>query len=173
MTMGPGLRRLALTIHVIVSVGWIGAVLAYLVLDISTVTGQDPMTLRSAYIAMGAITWWAIVPLAYASLATGLIMGLGTKWGLFRHWWVVVSLILTTFAIMVLMVETRTIDSLVAAASDPATTDAELDALPSTLPHSILGILVLLAITAMNVYKPPGLTRYGWRRQRESDGKSP
>jgi len=168
MSMGPRLRKLALTSHIIVSLGWIGAVAAYLVLDVTTAISQDPQTLRASYIAMGAIAWWAIVPFAYASLVTGLVMGLGTKWGLFRHWWVLMSLILTILAIVVLMAETRTIDGLVVAASDPTITDAELLAMPSTLVHSVLGMVVLLVITVLNVYKPRGLTRYGWRKQQEA-----
>ncbi len=163
--MGPGLRRFALTIHIVVSVGWIGAVAAYLVLDITTATSQDAQALRASYIAMGAITWWAIVPLAYASLATGLVMAWGTKWGMLRHWWVVMSLILTVFAIGVLMVETRTIDALATTAADPTTTEQELRALPSTLLHSVLGLVVLVAITVLNVYKPRGMTRYGWKKE--------
>lgn len=170
MTMGPRLRRLALTTHVIVSIGWIGAVVAYLVLDITAATSHDPQALRAAYMAMGTITWWAIVPLAYASLVTGLAMGLGTKWGLFRHWWVVMSFMLTLFAIVVLMVETRTIDVLAASAADPATTDEELRSMPNTLLHSVLGTVLLIAITVLNVYKPRGLTPYGWRKQQAASG---
>jgi hypothetical protein len=166
MTMGPGVHRLVLTSHVVVSVGWIGAVAAYLVLDVTTATSQDPQTLRAGYIAKAAITWWAILPLAYASFLTGLGMALGTKWGLFRHWWVVTSLILTAFAVLVLTVETRTIAFLAEAAYDPSTTDEDLRALPSTLLHSVLGIVVLLVIMVLNVYKPRGLTRYGWRKLR-------
>jgi len=165
--MGPRLRRLMLTTHITLSVSWIGAVAAYLVLDVTTATSQDPQTLRAAYIAMASITWWAIVPLAYASLATGIIMSLGTKWGLFRHWWVVLSLLLTVFAVLVLMSETRTIDFLASAAADPTTTDDELRALPSTLLHSVLGTVVLLVVTVLNVYKPRGLTKYGWRKHQE------
>src|SRR5205823_3537878 len=33
--------------------------------------------------------------------------------------------------------------------------------------HPGVGLLVLLAITVLNVYKPAGLTPYGWRKQRE------
>ncbi|HEX9765526.1 MAG TPA: hypothetical protein VGA36_02110, partial [Nitriliruptorales bacterium] len=105
--MGPGLRKFAFTVHVTVSVGWIGAVAAYLVLDVTTVTSQDPLTLRAAYLAMQWIASLAIVPLAFASLTTGLVMALGTRWGLVRHWWVVFSLVLTVLAIVVLLSESR------------------------------------------------------------------
>ena len=94
-------------------------------------------------------------------------MSLGTRWGLFRHWWVVISLVLTVFAVLVLLGEARTIANLAAVAADSDTSDQALRALPSTLGHSIGGTVVLLVVLVLNVYKPRGLTRYGWRRQQE------
>lgn len=164
--MQPGLRKLILTLHVATSVGWVGAVLAYLPLDIATVTSDDPATLRSAYVAMDLIARWALVPLAIATFASGLLISLTTPWGLFCHYWVLVSLLLTALALLVLVVETQTIGAL-ARASATATDDA-LRALPSTLPHSIGGLIVLLVVLVLNVYKPRGLTRYGWRKQKEA-----
>lgn len=170
MRLTPRARRFWLTAHVAVSVGWIGAVAAYLVLDIQVATTDDPLLLRSALLAMASVTWWAIIPLAFASLATGLLMSLGTKWGLFRHWWVVVSLVLTLFAIAVLLVETQTINHYAALASDTATPDERLQAIPGTLVHSIGGLIMLLGILVLNTYKPKGLTRYGWRKKRQERG---
>jgi hypothetical protein len=42
---------------------------------------------------------------------------------------------------------------------------ATLDGLGGDLLHPGVGLVVLLAIQVLNVYKPPGMTRYGWRRQ--------
>lgn len=86
MTMTPRLRKFALTVHLTFSVGWIGAVVAYLALVIAAMVSQDAQTVRAAWIAMELIGWFIIVPLALASLLTGLVMSLGTKWGLFRHY---------------------------------------------------------------------------------------
>ena len=169
MTMKPGLRRFVLTVHVAVSVGWIGAVVAYLSLDVAVATRQDAQTLRAAYLAMALIAWRALVPLAFASLLTGLIMSLGTKWGFFRHYWVVISLVLTIFATVVLLAETRVIDHLAAMAANPTSSDESLRALGNTLPHSVGGIAVLLVVMVLNVYKPRGLTPYGRRRLREEN----
>ena len=160
------MRKLLLTLHVAVSVGWLGAVLAYLPFDLSTATSDDPSTLRASYRAMDVLARLVLVPLAVAALASGVALSLATPWGLFRHWWVVLSLVLTTLATAVLLVETRTIARLADVSADPATTDAALAALPGTLPHSIAGLVVLSVVLALNVYKPRGLTRYGWRKQR-------
>ena len=165
MTMTTGLPKFALAAHVTVSVGWIGTVVAYLALGVSAVTSQDTQTVRAAWIAMELTGWLAIVPLALAGLLTGLIMSLGTTWGLFRHYWVLISLGLTIFATMVLLFHMPTVSALadVARVAD----GADLGRLGGDLFHPGAGLLVLLVITVLNMYKPRGVTAYGWRKQHE------
>lgn len=165
MRISPPLRKAVLAVHLAVSVGWIGAVAAYLALDLTAATGADAATLRAAHLGMGLIAGRVIVPLAIGALVTGLVVSLATHWGLLRHWWVLVSLALTAFATVVLVVETGTISHNAAIAANPATSEAELRQLGSTLVHSVGGTLVLLVVLVLNVYKPPGLTPYGWRKQ--------
>ncbi len=161
MIMPPRLRKAVLTAHVATSVGWLGAVLAYLVLDLTAVTSDKFETVRAAYVAMSLIIDMAIVPLALASILIGLINALGTPWGLVRHYWVLVKLLLTLFATAILLKEARTVRGL----AETASVAADPTILPGTLPHSIGGAVVLLLIAVVAVYKPRGLTRYGWRRQ--------
>ena len=165
--MSPGVRKFALSAHLTLSVGWIGAVAAYIALDVAAATDPDTQTLRAAYLAMELIAGYVIVPLAFASLLTGLVMSVGTKWGLFRHYWVLISLLLTILATVVLLAEMRTISHFAAMAADPTTSSDDLRALGSTLVHSVGGLMVLVAILVLNVYKPRGLTRYGARKQQE------
>lgn len=165
MRMRSAVRKLVLSIHLVVSVGWIGAAGAYVALDLTTVRSDDPDLLRSAYMGMDLVVRSVIVPLAIATLLTGVAISLGTRWGLFRHYWVVISLLLTVLATVVLLVETRTIAALAEVAADPSTTRDELSGLSSTLVHSVGGLVVLLAVLVLNVYKPRGLTRHGWRAQ--------
>jgi hypothetical protein len=165
VTLSPPLRKLALTVHLTSSVGWIGAVVAYLALGVAAVTSSDAQTIRAAWIAMDLTGWWVIVPLAIAALLTGLVMSLGTRWGLFRHYWVLISLGLTLVCTFVLLVHMPTVSAMAAFAQ---TADvADLRALGGDLVHPGIGLVLLLLITGLNVYKPAGLTPYGWRKQRE------
>ncbi|GAB4577424.1 MAG: hypothetical protein Fur0022_01550 [Anaerolineales bacterium] len=173
MIMSPSLRKFMLTTHLTFSAGWIGAVAAYLVLDVTVATSQDTQTLRVAYVAMELIARYVIVPLALTSLITGIVQSLGTKWGLFRHYWVLISLLLTILATLVLLSETRTIRFFADIAADPATSSDDLLALGNTLVHSVGGTVVLFVIQVLNVYKPRGLTPYGWRKQQEERGRPP
>ena len=165
-SMRPAVRKFALTTHITLSVGWIGAVVAYLVLVVAAMTSHDAQTLRGAWIAMGLIGWNLIVPLALASLLTGLVMSLGTPWGLFRHYWVLISLVLTVFATVVLLRHMQTVSFFAGMATK--TNDAAVGALRGGLRgellHAGVGLLVLLAIEALNVYKPQGMTAYGRRK---------
>jgi hypothetical protein len=120
MTMPPRVRKSALTTHVVCSVGWLGAVAGSLALAIAALATDDEQTMRGIYLALDVTGWFALVPLSLASLATGLIQGLGTKWGLFRYWWVVVKLIITVVAVIVLLMYTQTLGALADLAREPS-----------------------------------------------------
>src|ERR1051326_5711341 len=101
--MSPAVRKLALTVHLTTSLGWVGAVIAYLGLGIAAAASSEPETVRAAWTAMQVTGWWVIVPLAIAALVTGVVMSLGARWGLFRHYWTVISLVLTALCTFVLV----------------------------------------------------------------------
>ena len=166
MIMSPPVRKFALTAHVTASVGWIGAVLAFLALAIVGLTHQDPQTVRGVYLVMEPAAWLVLVPLAFASLVTGVIQGLGTTWGLFRHYWVLFKLFLTVFATFVLLIYMETFRVMAHIAADP-TADLAIVRNPSPRFHAVLALVVLLVTTVLAIYKPRGLTPYGWRKQRE------
>ena len=163
MTMSPALRKLALSVHLTCSVGWIGTVVAYVALGVAATTSGDGGTVRAAWIAMELIGWYVILPLAVASLVTGLVMALGTRWGLFRHYWVLFSLVLTTVAVVVLVLHLPAVSAMAEVARDAD--GATLDGLGGDLLHSGVGLAVLLVVQVLNVYKPRGVTGYGRRRQ--------
>jgi hypothetical protein len=166
--MTPRLRKLVLTAHITCSVGWIGAVAAFLVLAVAGVTSRDVQMVRTAYPAMELTARFVIVPLAFASLLSGLIQSLGTPWGLFRHYWVLVKFLLTSFATIVLLRKMPLIGYAARRTVDTTLSSSDLSAAGMPLVvHAAGGILVLLVITTLSVYKPWGLTRYGRRKQQE------
>lgn len=162
--MPPAVRKAALATHLTVSVGWIGTVVAYLALGIVAATSPDVQTIRGAWVAMEVTGWYVIVPLAIASLLTGLVMALGTRWGLFRHYWVLISFGLTVISTVVLighMPDVSTIADIARQADR-----AQLEDLGGDLGHPAVGLAVLLVVQVLNIYKPRGLTRYGHRKER-------
>lgn len=162
MIMPPRLRKTVLTAHIASSVGWLGAVAAYLALDITAAAGTDIESVRSAYVAMALVVRYAVVPLALTSLLVAIVNALGTTWGLFRHYWVLMKLVLTLVAATVLLLEAPTVAQL----ADTAAASTDPRDLPGTLAHSVGGLVVLLTSLTLSVFKPRGLTRHGWRKQR-------
>ena len=162
--MRPRVRKAMLAVHIASSVGWLGAIAAYIALNVPVVAGADEALLRSAHLMMKPVAWYAVVPLAIASFVTGIVQALGTPWGLFRHYWVLISLFVTVFATVILLLHLPDIDALAARAADPS---SDVGSLHGDLFHSIGGLLVLLVPLVLNLYKPRGLTRYGWRKQQE------
>jgi hypothetical protein len=166
--MTPGVRKLALTAHVTCSVGWLGAVAGFLALAVAGLTTRELHLLRASYVAMDLIGWYVIVPLCFASLVTGLIQAVGTPWGLFRHYWVVAKLLIAILATIVLLVHMQPISALGRAAAEQALALGDFRQVRIQLVADAgAALLVLFVATTLSVYKPRGLTKYGWRKQRE------
>jgi hypothetical protein len=173
MIFSPAARKLALAAHLTFSVGWIGAVIAFLALALMSTTSGNEQLVRASFVAMNVIVRYAIVPVAFVSLASGLVSALGTSWGLFRHYWVIVKLVLTVIALAVLLVQLAPIDALAAVAGDLSAPLSSMKDPQRPLVHAIGGLIVLLVVQLLGVYKPKGLTRYGWRKENEARAAVP
>jgi hypothetical protein len=164
LMLSPRLRKFTLTAHITFSVGWLGAVVTYLALAIAGLTCPDAQIVSAAFVAMQLTGWLVIVPLCFAALVTGLAQSLGTEWGLFRHYWVLVKFVLTMGAATILLMHMPVVSRMSGAAAEVI--------------HAGGGLLVLFTATTLSVYKPWGRTRYGQRKQRErqksvtADGES-
>jgi hypothetical protein len=166
MALPQPLRKATLTIHVVVSVGWLGAVATFLALAVTGLTSADATLVRGAYVATEVITWLVIVPLGVASLASGIVQSLGSSWGLLRHYWVVAKLVLTALATALLLVHAGPIGEVAEVAAMRSLSDTDFAGLRAQLVvQAGAAVLVLLTTTALSVFKPRGLTRRGWREQ--------
>ena len=166
MIMRPGLRKFVLTVHVTSTLGWLGAVVVFLALAVVGLTSQDARTVRGAYLVMEPAAWFVLVPLAFASLLTGIVQALGSAWGLFRHYWVLFKLLITLFATVILLLYMETFRFMARVAADPSA-DLGMARNPSPLLHAALALVLFLVATVLAVYKPRGMTPYGWRKQHE------
>lgn len=168
MAMTPRLRKFVLATHVTASVGWLGALAVFLAHALASLLSEDEQMVRAASLAMGVAAWFVILPLSLASLITGLVQALGTSWGLFRHYWIFFKLLLTAVATIILLLKLGPISYLADAATKTTFSSADLVGLRTSLMvHAGGGLLVLLAAAVLAIYKPPGMTRYGIRKQRE------
>ena len=167
--MTPRLSKFTLTAHVSSSVGWLGAVAAFLALSIAGLTSENTQMVRATYLAMELVGWCVIVPLSLASLLTGLGQSLGTTWGLFRHYWIVVKLLIAVIATVFLLLHMQPVGHLANVVAKTTLARGELAGLRIQLVADAgAAILVLLVATALSIYKPQGLTPYGRRKQSEN-----
>jgi hypothetical protein len=168
MTMPPRVRKFALTAHVTSSVGWLGAVAGFLALAIAGLTSQDAQLVRAAYLGMETTAWFVIVRLSLASPLTGLVMSLGTTWGLVRHYWVLMKLLITIFATILLLLHMQPIGHLARVVAETTLSRGQLSGLRIQLvADAAAAVLALLVATTLSVYKPRGMTPYGWRKHHE------
>lgn len=168
--MTPRLRKIALTAHITFSVGWLGSVVPYLALAIAGLASHDAQMVRAAYLSMELIGWYVIVPLSLAALMSGLVQSLGTPLGLFRHWWILAKFVLTTGAVLVLLQHMQAVSRMSRIAAETTLAGADFYALRVQLVvHAAGGLLVLLAATALSVFRPWGMTSYGRRQVSQAD----
>ena len=117
---------------------------------------------------MDLVARFVIVPLCFASLATGLLQSLGTPWGLFRHYWVLIKFIITALSTIILLVHMRPIAYLAGVAASRALASGDLRRMRIQLTADAAAALVALLVnTVLSIYKPRGVTKYGRRRLRE------
>jgi len=172
--MTRGLRKFVLAAHVTFTVGWLGAVVAFLVLAIDGLSGQDAQRVSAVYLAMELIARFVIVPLSFAPLLTGPILSLGTPWGLFRHYWILAKLVITILCTIIMQVHMQPIIQLADAATNTAVFSTEIHRLQiQMVVASGAAVVALLVATTLAVYKPRGMTSYGWRKQYEEHTVSP
>ena len=167
MTMTPLLRKFVLTAHVTFAVGWLGAVAGFLALALAGLNSQDIQIMKAAYLGMDLTARYIILPLSFAPLVTGPVLSLGTPWGLFRHYWILAKLLITVLSTAILLVHMQPISHLALMAMDGTLSSAGSDQRVQMVVASGAGLLALLLATGLAVYKPRGMTAYGWRKQYE------
>ena len=104
--MGRRLRRSVLVLHILSAGSWIGIDVLVAVL-VHLGSTADPATAALAYRALGTFVVWPMLGAALMTLASGLLLGLGTKWGLARYWWVLVRLAITLALTLLIVVALR------------------------------------------------------------------
>jgi hypothetical protein len=158
--LGTRSRHALLSVHIVSTVGALGADVTILVLGLSGLAGSSPATV---YPAMGLIGGSILAPLAVAALVTGIVLARLTVWGVFNYWWVTIKLATTTgLAVLVLQVLVpRFAAASQAAASGVALADADRLQLVVT---AATGTTLLIAMIVLAVFKP------SWRLRRAEHG---
>ncbi|MGH3736546.1 MAG: hypothetical protein ACRDT6_13155 [Micromonosporaceae bacterium] len=170
-------RKVLLVVHVVTSVAWIGVDLVLLALAAAGLLSSNPDLLRAGYVAMGFLADTVVVPVALTALATGVVLAVGTPWGLIRYRWVLTKFVLTMVMATAVVFALR--PSLNQAAARAL--QVPLERLPAlgvgdpgidAMVAPSVAMALLLVVTALSVYKPWGRTRWGRRAEsRRTDSR--
>jgi hypothetical protein len=159
LPMSPAMRKVVLAFHIVFGIGWMGVDIALFVLLINARMTNDPQLVVSAFNAIAMIVPAAVPVLSLGILATGLALGLGTRWGLVRYWWVLgklaLSLVMTALVFGSLLPGVSAIPVLVATGASAESVRASLDPLPTMLLFPpVVSFLMLGVAVALSIFKP-------------------
>jgi hypothetical protein len=168
--MTTNLIKFNLISHISFSVGWLGAVAVFISLAIKGLYSTIEMDLNAVYISMEISAYYVIVPFAIASLITGIIQAVSTKWGLMKHYWIVVKLFLTVFSTLILLLHLQPIRHLSTLAKNGQIAEIHQSGLQLQLiADSIAAMLVLLIILSISIYKPWGKISFSNLKSKNSN----
>jgi purine-cytosine permease-like protein len=141
-------RTVVLVLHVLAAVGWFGIAVLVAFLLLAAGATSDPTMARSLYQSVETSVWLS-VPVGLAAAATGVLLGLGTNWGLARYWWVLAKEIIVVPVILT--------DLLIVA---PGAHDAVHGQLSGPLVDPAIAHCVVLTVaTVLSLVKPFGRIR--------------
>ncbi|GAA0902743.1 hypothetical protein GCM10009557_78750 [Virgisporangium ochraceum] len=164
MRLGTRTRKLVLLLHIVSSGAWLGIDVVLGILVFTAVLPGDAVGAAAALSAIGAFATWPLAVAGLLCLFSGVVLGLGSKYGLVRYWWVAVKLVLNVVLVtLVLFLLMPSLDPLAGDARDSLTTGAALpDVTDLAFPPVVSTTAVLVAMT-LSVFKPWGRVRSAGR----------
>ncbi|MDF3144262.1 MULTISPECIES: DUF2269 domain-containing protein [unclassified Streptomyces] len=169
MKLSRPARRVSLVVHVVAAASWLGLTLGLLALGITAATTGSAVTVEASVRAMKLFADWLLLPVAFLTLVSGLVLSLGTQWGLARHRWVYVKFWVT------LATTTATVFALRPGVNSAVAAVAGGGPLPDAgdvLFGPIVSLSAYVFMTVISILKPWGLTRRG-RRLRAASARTP
>ena len=149
-------RNALLTAHIVFSVGLLGDSAGFLAVAIRTSTLDDPALAHDSLKTLNMFSLVFGIPLSFAALLTGVALGIGTRWGVFRYPWVTIKLALVVTVLLV--------GVFVISPASSQMLDGDGDTTGRLIAAATYDVAALTAATALGVFKPGR----PFRRQRDS-----
>ena len=153
--LSKGVRKTWLVVHIVSAGAWIGIDLVVGVLVFTALFTDDPVTASLCYQALELFAVWPMLTMGVVCLVSGVVLGLGSKYGLVRYWWVAVKLVLNVVLCVLVLVALRS-GVQEAAEYGRTMTGPAPDAM--VFPP-IVSTVSLLFATVVSVFKPWGRVR--------------
>jgi hypothetical protein len=155
-------RKAMLTVHITSAVGWLGVDAVFAIFVVITFTATDPMLLGVSYYALDVFVFWALLTAGLTCLASGLVLGWSSKWGLLRYWWVAVKLVLNiVLTALVPLVLASELEKSGAYGRALLSGTVTMDPPAHLIFPIVVAPTALVFAIVLSVYKPWGLVRKG------------
>ncbi|WP_448611211.1 DUF2269 family protein [Geodermatophilus sp. URMC 60] len=159
---GRHTRRVVLLVHLAASLGWFGADVVLGVLAVTAFVSDDPARVAACYTALHVFAVPVLLTLGLLSLASGVLLGLASRWGVVRTRWVLVKLLinLVLVALVPVLLRPRLAEVAGLARQADAGLTEHLGRIPLDLlfPAFVSGTALLVA-SVLAIWKPWGPTR--------------
>lgn len=160
--LGIATRKWVIVLHAVSGIGWMGVDIALFLLLFNARTTTNAMEVISGYKAVSLIVPIAVPPLCLGILATGLLLGWGTPWGLLRYWWVFIKLLLSLLMTVLVFVLLLPGIHALPDATNSLTADAVRERLgPAGIQlmfPPIVSFALLATATVLSIFKPRPVT---------------
>ncbi len=158
-------RQVWTVLHVVSSVGWLGIEVAALALCLTGMTSGDPATVRAVFTSASVLADTMLMPASVLVVLTGLVLGLGTKWGIARYYWVFVKLVI---GLLLFVASAFTLNDSLQTAADLAAGARPVTGGDALSLAGMMAVIATLGLTAavLSIIKPWG--RINWRRAQET-----
>jgi hypothetical protein len=156
--LGARTHKGVLVVHIVSAGVWIGIDVVMAVVIFTALLADDDNTKALCYRALELFAVWPLLTAGLVCLASGVVLGLGTKYGLVRYWWVAIKLVLNIVLTALVPIALRF------AAGEPASLVVGNLIFPPIVSPTALLLAVVLA-----VFKPWGRIRK--RPATQQDGR--
>jgi hypothetical protein len=139
-------RHALLTAHIVISVGLLGDSAGFLAVAVRLAGTQAPVGRTELLNVLNMFSMFFGIPLSVGALVSGIALGLGTRWGVFRYPWVVAKL--------ALIVSVMVVGGLVIGPAIDAMRQGGPDASRQLMAAGAYDVMALAVATGLSVYKP-------------------
>ncbi len=172
MRLTAGGRKAWLATHIISAGAWIGIDVVLAVLVFTAMLTDDPALAAVCYQALRLFAVWPLLVAGLVCLGSGVMLGLGSRYGLVRYWWVAIKLVLNLAMVTLAVVSLRP-----GVGEAAAYGESLLAGLPGTAPDLVFPPIVspacLLTAVLLSIYKPGGRIRRSGREAADRKAAKP
>ncbi|MVA76708.1 hypothetical protein GC722_11835 [Auraticoccus sp. F435] len=152
-------HRAVLLVHVASAGSWLGLDLV-LGTAVLTLLSGPPTEATAAALVLARLVGPPLLTVAVTTLASGLVLGLGTPWGLVRHGWVLAKLVITVvLLVLVVVLLLPALGELSAAAAASLDSGAAPPAVGQLVFPPVVSTTAVLGAMALSVFKPSRRSR--------------